>query len=201
MINNLQNLEIYSTEVSNYLLIHKNGCTQVKSLLKNNYKELNLNQSLPNKKPYWTVLRDPYDRFISGLTYDLLIVYGNIDNIEKFLDIKFLKNSYLFKISPYYRSRGFISHTIPQWTYLFNQPLNFFVDIKDLDAFSNIHFNVVLESKNKTRKEFKGIVENHIKSNDILQQFVESLIAPDYFLYNHIYTQGLLWNWQMGKMF
>lgn len=201
MISNIQNIEVFSTESSNYLLIHKNGSSQIKTLLKDNSKEIYTSLSIPYSNPYWTTIRNPYDRFISGLTYDIFQVYGNLNNIEKFLNIDFLKKTCYFINNPYHRVKGFISHTLPQWTYLFNQPLNFFVDISDLDLFIPIHFKKQIKYPNTLSSTYKKVIKDYIELHPPLYQFVENFLSPDYFVYNHIKTHSLLWKWQMGKMF
>ena len=64
-----QNIELYETNNFQYLLIHKNGSSSVVECLKNtNYiitDKINLN------KVRWTVIREPYERFITGVKYDL----------------------------------------------------------------------------------------------------------------------------------
>jgi hypothetical protein len=64
-----QNIELYETDKFQYLLIHKNGSSSVRACVDP------LNPFVTNKinlnKIKWTVIRDPYERFVSGLKYDL----------------------------------------------------------------------------------------------------------------------------------
>ena len=64
-----QNIELYETDKFQYLLIHKNGSSSVLESIKHlnpivTY-ECNFN------KIRWTVIREPFERFVSGLKYDL----------------------------------------------------------------------------------------------------------------------------------
>ena len=201
MVNTIQNIEIYHTLTSNYLLIHKNACSQVLTTLQNNFTKVKRFETLPNQNPYWTIIRDPYNRFISGLTYDILINYGNLNSLDKILNLKKIKPLLFSKLNKNYRSTGFISHTLSQWTYIFNQPLNFFVNINDTTPFLDLHYPKPITDSNIMEKKYKDIVKEYINSNTSLKQLIHNLLVPDYFLYDHIQTQGLLWNWQMGKMF
>ena len=58
-----QNVELYETDKFQYLLIHKNGSTSIRECMKD------LNPVVTNKinfqKVRWTVIREPYNRFVS----------------------------------------------------------------------------------------------------------------------------------------
>ena len=204
VVNSLQTPEILSTENNNYLLIHKNGCSQIRGSLLTNYKQIQILDHLPNQNPYWTTLRDPYDRLISGLTYDILKIYNNIDNIDKVINYKNVKDIIYNRVSINRKSTGIMNHTTLQWIYLFNQPLNFFVSIENLDLFLNIHFQTNIKSPhfiNENNQNNKDKVNKYIQSNPLLSQTINHLLAPDYMLINHFKSEDLMWNWSWGKMF
>ena len=64
-----QNIEFYETDKFQYLLIQKNGSSSVRECIKH------LNPTITDKanfnKVRWTVIREPYFRFVAGLNYDL----------------------------------------------------------------------------------------------------------------------------------
>lgn len=64
-----QNIELYETDKFQYLLIHKNGSSSVLECI----KDLNpiATEHCNFNKVRWTVIREPYERFVSGLEYDL----------------------------------------------------------------------------------------------------------------------------------
>ena len=63
----IQNLEFYETNSFEYLLIHKTGCQSVLRTFDSINVKVTMNQNKQSGKFCWTVLRDPMDRFISGL--------------------------------------------------------------------------------------------------------------------------------------
>ena len=202
MIHNIQNIEVFSTDTSNYLLIHKNACTQILYTLENNYKKVVYSpELLPNNKPYWTVIRDPYERFISGLTYDIVKVYGSTENANEIIKNRDLKNLFFNKVNRTYRKNGFTVHTLPQWTYIFNQPINFFVPMSTLTLFLDTHFKNKVLNKNKGNEKDIEIIRDIIESDSVLKGSIDMYLASDYFLYNHIISEGLIWEWNYGKMF
>ena len=60
-----QDLEFYETDNFQYLLIHKNACTSVLKTIE--YLKPQLSNVRNIQKICWTVIRDPYERFVSGL--------------------------------------------------------------------------------------------------------------------------------------
>ena len=205
--NIIQNTSLYTTDKCHYLLIHKNACTTIRGHLDSNSPYLDLKMSLiPDNSnlPYWTVTRDPYDRFISGLTYDIFKSYPLAKDLKKVLGTINFNNLFLQKlpISSISKSIGKLNHTVLQWTYLFNQKLDFYVDIKDLDLFLEVHFEKKTKERGKSQDpKQKEIVKNYIESNPNLKSLVFNYLSNDYYLLNQINNSGLLWNWQMGKMF
>jgi len=70
-------IECYCTEKFQYVLIHKNGCSMVVDTMINNYSVV-MNEFIYNDRPSFTVIRDPWDRTISGLSYDLERTFGDV---------------------------------------------------------------------------------------------------------------------------
>jgi len=197
----LQNIEVLSTPTSNYLLIHKNGCSQVREHLYQNFTQIGSSDFFPqNNKVNWTVIRDPYDRFISGLTYDILRQFKKLDNLDKIINIS---SSFFYqKINLKTRESGNVNHVISQWTYLFNQPLNFLIKIKDLDNFLDMHFQKRINfTETNTPLEQKNIVLNYIEKNSYLKNLIMAYLAPDYFYIEQAKSEELFWSWQSGKIF
>ena len=194
-------LEVYSTANSNYMLIHKNGCNQVRHHLYTNFKQVEYLHHFPSNKINWTTIRDPYERFISGLTYDILKQFQNLDNLSKILNIKNIK--YFFYENTFInRTKGNVNHTTPQWVYLHSQPIDFFVKINDLDLFLDLHFKVRSNNEStNTSKQSKKIVRNFINNNKKLKRLIKAYLAPDYFYLEKTTTKELIWKWQNGKIF
>ena len=177
-----QNIEFYETEKYQYLLIHKNACTSVTNLIN---KE---NFFVTNKKNLykvrWTVIRDPFERFISGLKYDLK------KNNLKIKDIN-INKLFISKINKETRTQGFVNHTCSQILYLLNADINWYIDIKDLNLFLKIHFgkNIQLNKNiDKTKLNFN--------KEDIMKY-----LTIDYEVYNSIIKSSNFWEWQKGKIF
>ena len=178
----VQNIEFYETDKFQYLLIHKNGCTSVTKLINEfdyvvtDIKNLN--------KIRWTVIRDPFERFMSGLEYDLT------RNNLKIKDIN-IKNLFLSKVNKQTRTKGFVSHTCSQLLYLMNTDINWYIHINDLNLFLKMHFgkSVVV---NKNKKEYK------LKIN---KEEIMKYLNIDYEIYNQIMSSENLWQWQKGRIF
>jgi hypothetical protein len=176
-----QNLEFYENDNFQYLLIHKNGCTSVLKSLED------LNVTYSNKRNLnkigWTVIRDPYERFMSGFNYDL-----ERQNL-KFEDIKLeqLFSSYHEEKT---REQGNVKHSSSQIPYLINTNINWYVNIKDLSLFLKMHFD----------KEF---ILNKGKENKYFfpKEEINKYLHLDYKIYNLIINSPYLWEWQKGRIF
>ena len=199
----LQNIEVLITQTNNYLLIHKNGCSQVRKHLYENFPQVEFKEYFPsNNKLNWTVVRDPYNRFISGLTYDLLRQFKTLDNLYKIIKNTNFSTFFYEKINLRSRPKGNVNHTALQWTYLFFQPIDFLVNIKDLDNFLDIHFQKRFNyTETNTLSEYKDIVLNYIEKDKHLKDLILAYLAPDYYYMQQAQFQGLFWSWQQGKMF
>jgi hypothetical protein len=183
----LQNQEFYETDMFQYLLIHKNASSTVKELIKEKYNFKIVNQR--TDKLCWTIIRDPFERLVSGLSYDLNINLFDINKIN-------LDDLLLGKINEQSRKDGFISHCFLQSTYLFNTNVNWYVDMKNLDSFFEMHFNknIKYNSYDQNKKKIKLFLNK--RKNEI-----HSLLKVDFFIYNQIKNSSHYWNWFNGKIF
>ena len=127
-----QNNEFIETDKFQYLLIHKNGSSSVREIIEND-KSTRSSVQCPHKVR-WTVIRDPYERFISGLNYDLKRnkIQLNEINIYELINDTVNLNT---------RMNTDINHCISQASYLMNANIHWYVDIKDLNVFLKMHFN------------------------------------------------------------
>ena len=177
-----QNIELFETEKFQYLLIHKNGSSSVRKCM----ERLNpvLTTEIKNNKIKWTVIRDPYERFISGLNYDLN--RHNIDPTE--INYRELFNG---NINLKSRESGHVNHCISQVSYLINANIDYYVDIKDLHLFLKMHFGESECLKKNTKKSTLNIDKSEIMK----------YLNFDYYVYNKIKDSNSLWNWTQGKIF
>ena len=177
-----QNIELLETDKFQYLLIHKNASCSVKETI----KSLNpiLSTEINLTKVRWTVIRDPYERFISGIKYDLIRQNLNIKDI----DINSLYNS---KINLFSSGNGNVTHTASQVPYLINSCIDWYIELKNLNNFLKIHFNNV-SYENINHKS----IELNLDKNEIMKH-----LDLDYFIYNSILNSDYLWKWQHGRIF
>ena len=176
-----QNLEFYETDNFQYLLIHKNACTSVLKTIEHLQPKYSEKRNF--NKVCWTVIRDPYERFIAGLCYD--IKRQNIDVADISLDKLF--STYHEKIS---REKGDVSHTAYQSMYLINSCVNWYVDLSNLKIFLEMHFN-------KSFHLNKGPdIKQYFKKEEILKY-----LNMEYEIYNKIKMSSFVWEWQKGKIF
>jgi len=177
-----QNIEFYETDTFQYLLIHKNGSSTIRETIK--YLNPVFSTKVNLNKVRWTVIREPYERFVSGLKYDLK--RQNLD--LKDIDINSTFNS---RINNFSRVKGNVNHTASQVPYLINCHINWYVELKDLHRFLKIHFGTV---------QYKNIDKNNIELNLNKKQIMKHL-ELDYYVYNKILNSEHLWKWQQGKIF
>ena len=177
-----QNIEFHETENFQYLLIHKNACSSVLKAIEHlNPKRT---QVKSNTKIKWTVIRDPYDRFIAGLKYDLKRHNVKLTDIN----IDELFNSY---INIYSRPDGHVNHCASQFSHIINSDINFYVDIKDLEVFLKMHFN----------RSFYLNKDDEKDSLNIEKKEIMKYLNFDYYMYNTILNSNNLWKWYNGKIF
>jgi|TARA_R100000479_G_scaffold118926_1_gene60759 hypothetical protein len=179
---NFQNIELYETDKFQYLLIHKNASHSIIDCIKH------LNPIVTNKvnfnKIRWTIIREPYERFVSGLKYDLKRHNQNIKDID-------YPSLFNCKINTFSRKIGNVNHTASQIPYLINTHVNWYIELKDLDIFTKMHFNKV-EYCNKDKINIKLNLD---------EQEIKKYLQLDYYVYNNILNSNYLWKWQQGKIF
>jgi len=177
-----QNIELYETDKFQYLLIHKNASSSIVNCIKH------LNPIVTDKininKVRWTIIREPYERFVSGLKYDLQRHNLNIKDI----DYSSLFNS---KINKFSRLNGNVNHTTSQVPYLINTHINWYIEMKDLNIFMKMHFDKV-EYCNENKINIKL---------DLDKKEIIKYLNLDYYVYNNILNSNYLWKWQQGKIF
>jgi hypothetical protein len=197
----LQYTEIISTDRHRYLVIHRNGSSTVRSCIADSD-----NSTTGNSIILWTVLRDPYDRFIDAVAYD--IEYAGIEVSNNVLDTLVGTTSNIRKyicdlsVNEEMRNDGFVKHSNLQLTYLFDNRVDMYVDLQDLDAFCKIHFpntsNVRVNTENTKDKD---LVRNYFDGKPELKEYVQGVISIDYIMINRLEEQQKKWEWYMGKVF
>jgi len=178
-----------------YLLIQKNAIKSVTRALGNYYLD---NVPNPNNGLKWTVIRHPMDRMISGLAFDIKLN----PKIHETYIIDNLQNSLYGLMSPVFRSDIHKeNHTYLQSNYLINNPIDFYVDINDLNTFLKCNFDYDASGNidEDGSREYKGKAKELI--HRFGQQRMEDLLAFDTHIYNKIKTSGNIWKWQHGKVF
>jgi len=177
-----QNVEFYETDKYQYLLIHKNGSSSIlKAMEKESFKVTHA----PSNKIRWTVIRDPYERFISKLNYDLKKQKIDINQIN----IKNNFTSYHHNTAKYL---GNVNHSSSQIPYIINTCINWYIDIRDLNIFLQMHFDQEIHINQN---------ENNLKIDKILEENIKEKLHLDYFIYNQIKSSPFLWQWQKGRIF
>jgi hypothetical protein len=177
-----QHNEFIEADKFQYLLIHKNASTTITDIIHKD-KYITTMTQCPHKIR-WTVIRDPYERFISGLSHDLKRHKVKLNEIN----IDELFNG---AVNLHTRDNKNINHCISQASYLINTNINWYVDIKDLNIFLKMHFN---ESKILNKSEKK--TELNLDKKEIMKY-----LNFDYYVYDHIKNSDNLWKWNLGKIF
>lgn len=188
----IQNLEFYETNSFEYLLIHKTGCQSVLRTFDSKNVKVTMNQNKQSGKFCWTVLRDPMDRFISGLCHNL-----SLSNIE--LNQLNLKQLLFNVIHPNLRSVSLTPLTVLQTTYLIGSKVNMFVSHKDLNNFLQINFNTSFH-ENKGSSVLKKKVKDYIEENKDFKKALDKYLQIDYFVHQQILNNNQFWYWQLGKV-
>ena len=80
---NFRLFELIETPTFQYVRIHKNANLSVMKCIEEKYGKENVqNTTHLSKKTRWAVIRDPYQRFLSGLRYDLWKQKVNVKDIN-----------------------------------------------------------------------------------------------------------------------
>lgn len=191
--------ECYITEKFQYLLIHKNGCSMTVDTIKKNFPNT---QTIPYINPNiisFAIVRDPWERTISGLCYDLKRTYGKID--EEVLNRTDFCRMFFQPINERVRETGFMSHIISQTTYLFDVKPTFYVMLNDLTSFIEINFDIFdLDKKNKSDVEYKKTLIDILEKRKDIKETIEKYLSIDYYLMDRIKNTEILWDFSMGKM-
>tara|TARA_R100001443_G_scaffold865_5_gene3456 strand:- start:583 stop:1143 length:561 start_codon:yes stop_codon:yes gene_type:complete len=185
---NFRIIELIETEKFQYLRIHKNGNTSIKKCLDIHCKDWFQTDRLSETKPRWTVIRDPYKRFLSGLSYDLKRHNVNVKDIR--LDNLFTSN----ETHPRNLFLKNINHSISQIPYLFNTKVEYYIDLDDLNLFLQMHFGESF-CENKSNIDTTEI-EKHLGKKEIMKY-----LNMDNYIYNYIKKSPFFWEWQHGKIF
>ena len=137
-----------------------------------------------SKKPRFCIIRDPYERFIAGLKYDLS---------RHGLDYKDINYSSLHnaRVNLLTRNSGHVNHTASQVPYLINTCIDWYVELKDLNTFLKMHFGKVKYCNNNLNN-----IELNIDKEEIMKY-----LNLDYYIYNQIINSPNFWKWQHGKIF
>lgn len=185
--------ELVETEKFQYVRIHKNASKSVMNCILDNYKDKVYYTFALSKKPRFCIIRDPYERFLSGLKYDLLMHQVDIKDI----DIKkvFTSNENHMRNN----LNGTINHSISQIPYLINFQIEYYIDISDLNLFLKMHFNQTkhinaFPEEHKISKYYN--IEKYLDKEEIMKY-----LHFDYYVYDHIKKSPFLWEWQHGKIF
>jgi|TARA_R110000803_G_scaffold147160_2_gene212834 hypothetical protein len=187
---NFRFAELVETKEFQYVRIHKNGNKSVMNCILDTYKD-NIQYTFGlSKKPRFCIIRDPYERFLSGLKYDLLM--NNVDikdvNIKKLFtsNENHLRNTL----------NGRINHSASQIPYIINYQIDYYVDIDDLNLFLKMHFNKTKHLEVFPKDSKYNDIEKHIDKTEVMKY-----LHFDYYVYNHIKNSPFLWDWQHGKIF
>jgi len=154
------------------------------------------------------VIRDPYERLISGITYDLKMFDHNIFNKKRvakeiLLDKNFIKS--IFSRSGPFRTLGKTVHYIPQFFYFLPENVDFFVMLEDVDRFFESNMDVDLKKvknkqKNSSNEKYKKIVESIIKDHDELNRSIQDHLSFEYYAIDMLYMNDRVWRWNYGKV-
>jgi hypothetical protein len=177
-----------------FVRIYKNGNSSVTKSIFNTYKkeEITYNTFL-EKKPRFCIIRDPYERFISGLKFDLWRLKVDIKDVN----IKKLFTSNELHVRN--QMTGDLKHTVSQIPYLLNSQISHYIDIEDLNIFLKMHFSESVHEYKFTdlcKEEKFNDIEKHLDKEEIMKY-----LNIDYYVYNEIKRSCFLWDWQNGKIF
>lgn len=186
--------DIYKTKDFQYIQIQKNGCSSVRDLIYKNYSDVESHDSfLHNDRVSFAVLRDPWERTISGLAYDMQAHLGRID-----LDL-IDKRLFFSRVCEERREVGMVSHCILQSIYLFDFNPTFYVMLSDLSTFLEMHFGESVKV-NRGSDQFKNELIRQLRKRPDLVERIGNYIEMDNFLIERIRNKEILWNFTLGRM-
>ncbi len=185
---NIRIAEIIETPDFQWFRVYKNGNSSVMQCIQDKYKKEDIIYNTPrlsNTKPRWVIIRDPYERFISGLKYDL-----DRHNVDiKDIDIKklFTPNEHHY----INLARNNINHTVSQFASIMNAQVGHYVDMEDLDLFLKMHFGKSVRLNQNTKD-----IQLNINKEEVMKY-----LTFDYYIYNIIKKSPFFWEWQHGRIF
>jgi len=197
----LNPIECCCTDKFQYLVIHKNGCSSLLSTITKNHPHA-ANDYVVYDRPLFAVLRDPWERTISGIAYDIQRSFGYFeDSLLDKINIPRMLYQPIPPLNKKQRQKGFISHICVQTAYLFDVNPTFYLMINDLSNFMQIHFKSdTIQHLNKSDTVLKKQVEDAIFNRQQLKNDIAKYLAIDYYLIERIRNTELLWDFSMGKM-
>lgn len=183
-----------------YVCIPKNGNTTIKETLKAAEETFHGLPYSCGGVPLFAVIRDPWERTISGLAYDLKRTYGYVDS--EVLDEIDWERVFFQPTHHLFGKTTFASHSSLQINYLFDVNPNFYVDLKNLTPFLKIHFNCQIpeDMRNIGDQKFKDKLVKLLDSRKDLQDTIRKYLAVDYYFIERIRNTEVLWDFPMGKM-
>jgi hypothetical protein len=199
----IQQTEFYSTEEQCYILIHKNACSSIRANLLKEFEGAVV-EGTASEGIRWTVVRDPYTRFIDAISYDIrrqkVLVTWEDTSIKEYLKTIDMSNYISNHISHTFTSLGLAPHSVLQTIYLFDNNVDVIVYAKDLKHFIPIHFKNPVAPQNMGEPTHQDIVYKAIEELPVLKKEILGLLNVDYIMLEHMRTQGKVWTWGCGKI-
>jgi len=199
----IHNTELFTTEEQSYLLIHKNACSSIRANLYQEFgDELKFRVEGPGVR--WTVVRDPYARFVDAISYDIRVQEVPILWEEKEV-LQYIKGINIAKylanhVAHACAGRGHAPHSVLQTIYLFDNNIDIIVYAEDLKHFIPIHFKDPVPPQNMGVAPHQDIVRKALDSDIELKNRILDLLRVDYITLEHFKTQGQVWSWGGGKI-
>ena len=202
-----QDREIWATKEQQYINIHKSGSTTIRTLLEKGFPGIRSYLEPIKDSVAWTVLRDPYERFVDALSYDILrtgleLTEGTLMQV---IGDSYKLRQYIFGVShPETRTSGLVRHSMLQVTYLTNISLDHFILDKDLDIFCSMHFpqhTLHSEDMNMGGLSEQEFVYEFLQKNPAIDSEVRNYLMIDYFLLNQLRAANRQWHWANGRIF
>jgi len=211
-MNIVQNTEIWKLPTHQYLSIHKNASSYITECLLKKYDESEISFEYiagnnPSELLAWTVVRDPLNRFINALSYDINKVGLQVtqNTINEVIGTTDKLCNYIFGKAPIrFRNSGKIRHSMLQTSYLFDNRIDIIVGIEDLDIFVKMHFPGIFidpEDMNLGNKTLQNEVQNYLNNNPKTFETLNTLLAIDYFTLENFKAADSKWHWANGTIF